>query len=285
MISTKASLVRSKLLLRSGNLSRLTLWWVTADQWLRVTSTPSSKSLMYKKEKKTSSSPILWHRYAKRTIRWLCPSFSKCKEVRGQLQRDRERTLGTMCTCEEIERGKHACEASKLGPVERWWTQDGKLGITIQDPPPESGRLTHLLYFTYSYCILSRVWKLATSLLVFTILWSSISVFYVQTAVDVVTVLLVFAKYLSLYLHIFTCTYRGTHKQAHMYNQHTRGTAATRHRSLVERGGGKALLEALYTPKKNTKKKCQENPDIHESKERIWAHRASNKATRLFLTK
>jgi len=54
-----------------------------------------------------------------------------------------------------------------------------------------------------------------------------------------------------------------------MYNQHTRGTAATRHRSLVERGGGKALLEALYTPKKNTKKKCQENPDIHESKERI----------------
>jgi len=50
--------------------------------------------------------------------------------------------LGTMCTCEEIERGKHAeeiergahaCRASKLGPVERWWTQYGKLGITIQD--------------------------------------------------------------------------------------------------------------------------------------------------------
>jgi len=29
MSSTKASLVRSKLLLQSGNLSRLTLWWVT----------------------------------------------------------------------------------------------------------------------------------------------------------------------------------------------------------------------------------------------------------------
>ena len=41
----------------------------------------------------------------------------------------------------------HACKASKLGPVERLWTQDGKLGITIQDPPsgPESGRRTHLL--------------------------------------------------------------------------------------------------------------------------------------------
>jgi len=72
---------------------------------------------------------------------------SKCKKVRGQLQRGRGRTLGTMCTCGEIERGTHACRASKLGPVERWWTQDVKLGFTIQDPPPKSGRRTH-------YCIL-----------------------------------------------------------------------------------------------------------------------------------
>jgi len=108
----------------------------------------------------------MWHRYAKRTIGWLCPSSSRCKEIRGQLQRDRGRTLGTMSTCEEIERGTHACKASKLKPIERWWTQDGKLGITIQDFPPESGRRTHLLYFTYSYCILSRVWKLVTLLLV-----------------------------------------------------------------------------------------------------------------------
>ena len=160
-----------------------------------------------------------------------------------------------MCTCEKIERGIHACKTSKLGPVERWWTQDGKLGITIQDPLPESGRRTHLLYFTYSYCILSRVCKLATSMLVFTILWTSIPVFYVKTARDVVTVLLIFAKYLSLYLHIFTCTYRVTHTQAHMYNQHTRGMATTRYRSLGERGGRKALLETLHThQKKNVKK-------------------------------
>jgi len=45
--------------------------------------------------------------------------------------------------------------------------------------------------------------------------------------------LLPFAKYSSLFLHIFTCTYRGTHTQAHMYNQHTRGMETTRHRSLV----------------------------------------------------
>ena len=138
--------------------SDATLWWVTADRWLKATSTPSSKSLMYKKGEKTSCSPIMWHRYAKHTIGWLCPSSSRCKEVRGQLQRERVRTLGTMCTCEEIERGTHTCRASKLGSVERWWAQDGKLGITIQDAPPEFRRRTHLLYFTYSYCILSRVW-------------------------------------------------------------------------------------------------------------------------------
>ena len=51
----------------------------------------------------------------------------------------------------------------------------------------------------------------------------------------------------SLYIHIFTCTYRGTHTQAHIYNQHIRGMATTRHRSLVERGRRKALLETLHT--------------------------------------
>jgi len=32
-----------------------------------------------------------------------------------------------------------------------------------------------------------------------------------------------------------------------MYNQHTRGMVTTRHRSLVERGGRKALLKTLHT--------------------------------------
>ena len=44
------------------------------------------------------------------------------QEIHQQPQRDRGRTLGTMCTCEEIERGTHAQRASELGPVERWWT-------------------------------------------------------------------------------------------------------------------------------------------------------------------
>jgi len=68
-------------------------------------------------KKKTSSSPIMWHRYAERTIGWLYLSSSKCKGLRGQPQRDRGRTSGTLCTCEGIERGTHAHRASMLGPV------------------------------------------------------------------------------------------------------------------------------------------------------------------------
>ena len=86
-------------------------------------------------------------------------------------------------------------------------------------------------------------------------LWTSISIFYVNTARDVVTALLIFAKYLSLYLPNFSCTYWGTHTQARMYNQHTRGMATTRHRSLVERDGRKSLLETLHTKQKNVGKK------------------------------
>jgi len=50
-----------------------------------------------------------------------------------------------------------------------------------------------------------------------------------------------------------------------MYNQHTREMAITRHRSLVERGGKKALLETLRTPKKNIRK----NPIFTHVKQRF----------------
>ena len=47
---------------------------------------------------------------------------------------------------------------------------------------------------------------------------------------------------------------RHTHKSTHVQSAHKR-KEATRHRSLVERGGRKALLETLYTQKKNVRKK------------------------------
>jgi len=75
-----------------------------------------------------------------------------------------------------------------------------------------------------------------------------------------------------------------------MYNQHTRGMATTRHRSLAERGGRQAFVrEKLHTQKRGKrekkKKKIQENSIFTDLKKRSRAHRASSKATRLFLTK
>ena len=156
-------------------------------------------------------------------------------------------------------------------------------------PPqsPEDGHIYCILLIRIAFCHVSENLPLRCLFYVnmniyFCFLCENIKIsmlkhgnFYVKTR-DVVTVLLIFAEYLSLYLHIFTCTYRGTQKQAHMYTQHTRGME-----SLVERGGRKALLETLQQPKK----RCQKKPDIHESKENIRAHRASSKATRLLLTK
>ena len=51
-------------------------------------------------------------------------------------------------------------------------------------------------------------------------------------------------------MHIQRHTHTSTHVQ-----QHTRGMETTRHRSLVERGGRKALLETLHTQKKKIQKK------------------------------
>jgi len=48
-----------------------------------------------------------------------------------------------------------------------------------------------------------------------------------------------------------------------MYNQHTRGIATTRHRSLVEKGERKPLLKTLHTKKIKAGK-----TDNHKPKEK-----------------
>jgi len=60
------------------------------------------KKLYVQDGKKTSSLPIMRHRYAKRTLGLLFPSSSRCKEVRFQPQRDRGRISDTMRTCEVL---------------------------------------------------------------------------------------------------------------------------------------------------------------------------------------
>jgi len=184
-----------------------------------------------------------------------------------------------MYTCEEIQRGKHACKAPKLGPVERWWTQDGKLGISIQDSTLESGRRALLLYLTYSYCILSRVWKIATSLLVLR--------YYENLCLFFMLILHVTSSRFCSYLpniHHFTYTFSHAHTEAYTH-KHTctistqeewrqPGTTAAWLRGAEER-----LCWRPCTKNKSNK------TDIHESKEKIRAHKASRKASRLFLTK
>ena len=83
-------------------------------------------------------------------------------------------------------------------------------------PPPESGRQTHLLYFTYSYCILSLVvYKLATSLLVLShyghLFLFSISILHVTSSR--------FCLYF-LNIHYFTYTFLHAHTEAHTH-KHT----------------------------------------------------------------
>jgi len=162
---------------------------------------------MYKKEKKTSSSPgpIMWHRYAKR----LCPSSSRCKDVANH-RGIRGRTSGTMCTRGEIERGTHAHRVSKLGPVERGWTRDGKLEIL----PPESGRRTHLLYFTYSYCILS----VSENLPLHCLFYVTMNIYFCFLCVLHVTSSR-FCLYL-LNIYLFTFTFSHAHTEAHTH-KHT----------------------------------------------------------------
>jgi len=153
--------------------------------------------------------------------------------------------------------------------------------------PPQSPEDGHI------YCILLiRIACLKTChfTVCLTSPWTSVSVFYVNTACDVVTVVLIFVEYLSLYIQIFTCTYRGTHTQEHMYNQNTtRGMATTRHRpgSLVERGRRKAFVrdKDLAYKKKQEGKKVRKHPIFTNLKKKIRAHGASSKATRLFLMK
>ena len=115
------------------------------------------------------------------------------------------RIFKTMCTCKEMQAwgGMHAHNASKMG-----LSNDSGIGMENCEPqsktPPESGRRTHLLYFTYSYCILSRVLSLFAC---FTSLWTFISI---SSLILHVTS----SRYCSYFLKIHHFHYTFTH--AHM---------------------------------------------------------------------
>jgi len=108
-----------------------------------------------------------------------------------------------------------------------------------------------------------------------------------------------FCLYL-LNIYHFSYTFLNAHTEAHTHSTHVQSAHKKNgdtfhvgylqlqprdkkrlpagHRSLVERGGRKALLETLHT-----KNKMSEKTDIRESRKR--ARRASSQATGLFLKK
>ena len=102
--------------------------------------------------------------------------------------------------------------------------------------------------------------------------------------VTFVTVVFIFAKSLSLYLHIFTCTYRDTYTQAHMYNQHTRGITTAGHRDLDE-GRKDFVRDLTHTYTHTKKKKLEKKNRFCESKKEIPVYRVSSIATRPFFAK
>jgi len=184
-----------------------------------------------------------------------------------------------MCTCEEMERGRrgiHAHRASKLEPDERQWTQNCKLDITIQDPARVRKTDTFFLftknvsvfrtlagcwiviYMIYSYCILSRVKNLATSLLIVHD-YAHLFLFPFNAARDVVMVLLIFVES-NINQLIFITSHANT--EAHT-NKHT-CMITTRHMSLVGRGGRKIFMKDKSLPHK---KNCQKNRYLESKKD------------------
>jgi len=139
--------------------------------------------------------------------------------------------------------------------------------------PPRS--VTHV-----SLTNLSRVWKLATLLLVLRY-YEHLFLFSMLKHVTSSR----FCLYL-LNIYHFTYTFSHAHTEPHTH-KHT-CTISTQEEwrqpgtgAWLREAGERLLLKTLQQQKKNVRKKT----DIHESKEKIRAHRASSKATRLFVTK
>ena len=152
-------------------LQCVAVWWETTPfkqanarsmyMLLKASCTPSSKILMYKKEKMTSPSPIMWHRYAKRTIGWLCPSRSPAGARRCEANhRGIKGEHRAQCARVRRSREEHTLigRATKLGPVGLYQTQDCKLGTTIQDPPqsPEDRHVYFILLVRTAFYEVSK---------------------------------------------------------------------------------------------------------------------------------
>jgi len=147
---------------------------------------------------------------------WFYPSSSKFKILRGQPQRDWGKILGKLCTCKEMEGVTYVHRASQLGPSKDSGDQDGKLGTTIQ-ALPESGRRTHILYFTCMYRVSVTCLKTCHFTACFTSLWTSISISILVLYLTLLRICLYLLIFITLSTHFQTCIYRHTHTCTHVW--------------------------------------------------------------------
>ena len=175
---------------------------------------------MCKKERKTHSSPITWHRYAKRTIGWFCPFSSRCKDLPGHPLAEGSRVnIGhtvpkcAWCALKEMSGATVTWSQSvKAGTIERWWNQDGKLATTIQDPPrvwKTDARIVVYLFVSVT-CL-----KTCRFTVCFTSLWTCLSISILTSHVTSSRICWYSLTFIHSITHFHTCIYR--HK-AHMYN-------------------------------------------------------------------
>jgi len=130
-----------------------------------------------------------------------------------------------MCTCDEIETGTHAHRASQLGPVER---SSGGLRMLNWEPQskipsqsPEDGLIYCILLIRIAFCHVSENLPLHY---LFYVIMNIYFCFLCQNCTRRRHSFACIAKHLSLYLHILTCTSRGTHTHTstHVQSAHKR---------------------------------------------------------------
>ena len=153
-------------------------------------------------------------------------------------------------------------------------------------PPqtPEDGHIYCIPLIRIAFCHVSKTCQFTAHFMSF---WTSISVFYINTARDVVTLCLY-----SLNIYHFTSIFSHAHTEAHTH-KHTCIISTQEEWRQPDTGaclrGAEewVLLEtkALHTHKKGGKENVRKKQIFKNLKKRIRAHRASSKATKLFLTK
>ena len=118
------------------------------------------KKLDVHEGKKTNSLPIMRNRYAKRTLRLLFPSSSRCKEVRGQPQRDRGRTSDTMRSCEALRwrEERTLIERQHWGPLNNNGLRNVNWESQSKTPPqsPEDRHIYCVLLIRIVFCNMSK---------------------------------------------------------------------------------------------------------------------------------